>query len=207
MRHRADRWRRTLLGSAAAAVGALFVVLVGSDALSKDVPTLALTLCVRNYAEVAEERLRRAEQEVATVFRRIGVEVIWIDESVHASSHSTRPAVTVIVLAGDMWEAHVSALGPRPLLLGHAVRAAERTYLSWDQINDLGHQISRDPGEILGLVIAHEVAHLLLPVGDHSSEGLMRSDLGLFAPRMRPHFDRQQAESIRAHLMGNEPDR
>lgn len=208
MRHSVDRWCRALVGSAAAAVGAVVLLLVGSDAQSnEDVPALTFTLCVRNYAGVAKERLRRAEQEVASVFGRIGVDVVWVDESAQACTVSTRQAVTVILLAGDMWEEHISGLGLRPLVLGHAVRVAERTYLSWDQINDLGHEISRDSGEILGLVIAHEVAHLLLPVDDHSSEGLMRADLGLFAPRVRPHFDRREAESIRSHLIGSEPDR
>ena len=205
---RVDRWRRTFLGGAAAAVGGLVLAFVGSDALSQeDVRTLTFTLCVRNYAGITEERLRRAEQEVATVYGRIEVDVIWIEESAQACTVSTPRSVIVILLAGEMWKRHTSALGLRPRLLGHAVRAAERTYLSWDQIDDLGRDISRDAGEILGLVIAHEVAHLLLPTDDHSSDGLMRADLGLFAPGVHPHFDRREAESIRAHLIGGEPER
>jgi hypothetical protein len=63
---------------------------------------------------------------------------------------------------------------------------------------------------LLGVVIAHEIGHLLLPYGSHSASGLMQGDWDsrqfLLARTRRLWFTAQQAELIRAHLMDTQDE-
>ena len=58
---------------------------------------------------------------------------------------------------------------------------------------------------LLGVAIAHEIGHLLLPYGSHSPSGLMQADWDdrqfVLARARLLRFTAQQAKQIRAHLM------
>jgi hypothetical protein len=59
------------------------------------------------------------------------------------------------------------------------------------------------PGDLLGLVIAHELGHLLLRSKAHSVEGIMQAQLATdlrYRTRTLLVFTRQQASSIRSEV-------
>lgn len=82
-------------------------------------------------------------------------------------------------------------------LLGLAVPSANRVYIHYDRARALARQYGTPPGWFLGIVIAHEVAHVLLPDAGHADDGLMAATLN---PEATPAFTAQQAQSLRAAL-------
>ena len=65
-----------------------------------------------------------------------------------------------------------------PGAIGSAVVAPEGggriAYVLYDRLKDAATAAGWQEQELLAVVIAHELAHLLLPPGSHSSDGLMR---------------------------------
>ena len=57
-------------------------------------------------------------------------------------------------------------------------------------------------GRVLGLTIAHEIGHMLLPRYSHSAFGIMRPSLDL-ERAMLPQFSAVQANLIRTKLAQN----
>ena len=84
-------------------------------------------------------------------------------------------------------------------LLGLAVPSANRVYIHYDRARALALHYRTPPGRFLGIVIAHEVAHVLLPDAGHAGGGLMAATVN---PEATPAFTAQQAQSLRAALGG-----
>src|SRR5262245_51257605 len=87
----------------------------------------------------------------------------------------------------------------RPDLLGLAVPSVSRVYVDYDRVLALARHYRTPPGWFLGIVIAHEVAHVLLPDAGHADHGLMGATL---SPQAPPAFTAHQAQSLRARLRG-----
>ena len=83
--------------------------------------------------------------------------------------------------------------------LGYAIRAARRACIFSPHIHDIEIEFSREPGEVLGLVIAHEVGHLLLPDDAYSAHAIMRTSFDLRS-RQRPYFSRTESDLLLARL-------
>src|SRR5262245_10234349 len=78
-------------------------------------------------------------------------------------------------------------------------------YVLFDRVIAAATDAVVDPMHVLGLVMAHEIAHLLLPPKPHSLTGLMRPgwDVREFredASSSRFGFTETQADQIRHHL-------
>jgi hypothetical protein len=74
----------------------------------------------------------------------------------------------------------------------------------YDRVAASAIQADWDVGDFMAVVVAHEVGHLLLPIGSHSPDGLMRghwdvNDLRQTDPRALS-FTAGQAELIRDTL-------
>ena len=140
----------------------------------------ALTILVRNYAQVDERVLGRAEAEADRVFRGVGAEFEWVNcfesrkvlQQCPLSPDATKLAI-------DLLPAGASARGSGPRALGFAV-ADERETCAWyagvmcDRVKRLKSALTGMP-VILGLAIAHELGHLLLGVRRHATSGLMKA--------------------------------
>lgn len=61
----------------------------------------------------------------------------------------------------------------------------------------LARQSRTPPGWFLGVVIAHELAHVLRPDAGHAENGLMGATL---RPEAMPMFTAQEAQALRARL-------
>lgn len=78
-------------------------------------------------------------------------------------------------------------------------------YVFYDRVQQVARRYQTSDGSVLGVAIAHEIGHLLLPYGSHSSSGLMKAvwdNRQFFLARgglLR--FTAQQAALIRSHLM------
>jgi hypothetical protein len=80
-------------------------------------------------------------------------------------------------------------------------------YLLFDRIRHVALSSGGEAADILGLVIAHEMGHLLLPFGSHSQNGLMRPSWRPedFTLGSQPAFTQAQADGIRELLVAGEP--
>jgi hypothetical protein len=183
---------------AVAVGGVVFLALGFIRGNGEDPARPMLILYVTNVADVSTRVLRRAEQEVSAVYRGAGVGIRFADRSSQAMAPHCA-SVDIILLSHDLAKIQVVEYGLQYDDLGYAIRPAHRAYILWPRIRDVEVQYSKDAGEVLGLVIAHEVGHLLLPADAHSSVGIMRPEIDLKA-QQRPRFTRSEAQRVRAAL-------
>ena len=87
---------------------------------------------------------------------------------------------------------------------GKALRGTGRAYVYYQLVKSAAERHTHHVGTVLGMVIAHELGHLLLPPNSHAFAGIMRADLDLTS-RKPGQFIQSQAAAIRTSL--SEPTR
>lgn len=150
-----------------------------------DEPT-ALVVHVDNYARVPATFLAKAQAEATRIYSTAGVQTIWLDgEELPVTAELTevmsRPGarhVRVLLLCPEMSERKAILDQVPPNVLGQAAYGTGRAYIFMGRVMDEGNRRRRDPALVLGRVLAHELGHLVLPVG-HSKTGIMRAHLNL----------------------------
>jgi hypothetical protein len=158
----------------------------------------SVLLCLANEAGVSSDIVRDARQEVIRIYAQIGVRVIWAEQ---VTGSPKDPLIIIIPPTTGQWVG--------PTALGLALRGANSSgrlaYVFYDRIQPLARKYQMSDAALLGSAIAHEIGHLLLPYGSHSSSGLMQGEWDnrqfLLARAKVLRFTAQQAELIRAHLM------
>ena len=191
-------------------------------------PGLTLTLKIYNYAPTSEETLIQAEKNVKRIFRKLGVDIEWLEVSVppqgkKAVSRKSElleqdpsPQLRILVFSRSMAE----RLGRSQDALGYAAPALEGqptnlAYVFYHRVNQLAENLLRTGSsgthsrvQILAHAIAHEIGHLLLPFDAdslHSPTGIMRAgwdqkDLHSLS-RGQLTFTPQQGELIRTEVV------
>jgi len=147
-------------------------------------PYAKLALRVYNYAPVDREVLARSEKITEAIFAESGIAIVWMDCTPLRGEFPPNPACPYDMGASDL----VLRLLPRRMAirlatphepLGFAQQcpevepACELTvfYFRVEELAADGHR----PELILGHVMAHEVAHVLIGPG-HSGDGIMRRE-------------------------------
>ena len=169
---------------------------------------IEIHLC--NYSAVSAESMALAEQETTGIFERIGVTTAWVvcslppQEPVRASGPAdAAPELVLRLLSSSM--ADKLRVGSDTLGRAHLpnnVRFGVWADVFADRTRGLGH--GKEFEVILGLVIAHELGHLLLGKHTHSVSGLMQARLGseeVKWGRQVLTFLPEEAKSIRAGVM------
>lgn len=143
-----------------------------------------LTLRVYNYVPVDPEVLARAEKITETIFEESGIGIVWMDCTPLRGKFLPRETCPSDMGATDL----VLRFFPRRMAmkvaapnepLGFAQQCPETEpaceltvfYFRVDELAADGHRAEF----ILGHVIAHEVAHVLIGPG-HSEDGIMRRE-------------------------------
>jgi hypothetical protein len=174
---------------------------------------------IHDYAALDKGPLGRTQSKVSAYYRAINVETKWRTtiqmplervalQNGNPAQTSEPRDLTVIILS------HSMALGKQ--LPDGAVGSATSTmeangriaYVLYDRVVAAALSAGWDPVDLMGVVIAHEIGHLLLPYGSHSSDGLMRghwdtNTLRGIDPRTL-RFSVDQAEQMRQVLLGDE---
>jgi hypothetical protein len=169
-------------------------------------PKLLLQVSARS--EVPTSSLRRAEQEVIAVFKRIGVDVDWIGcglDSRADDGRARRPPLPIrVAVMAHMSKAFIVIPSDVLGLVMRESDAQETAWVLFDRIERVSDRYALDTGLVLGHAMAHEIAHLLLPRGRHGANGLMRpswdSDNLLDAVHGQLGFSAGEADLIRARL-------
>jgi len=181
---------------------------------------LSVTIQIHDYWHVSRESLTRARAVVTAMYERIGVRTEWTGvvqqtEWHSGSSHRSSPSqipiaqVTLIILTPKMAaRGHVEegALGFAAVPSEGMGRIA---YAIYDRVRDTAARAAMNEDDLLGFVMAHEIAHLMLPRGAHEETGLMRGHWNVrdfqHTDVMTLGFSPQQAAEIRSTLLHSPP--
>lgn len=155
-----------------------------------------LVLHVDDHAHLAAAELAAAEVETTRIFTAAGVRVTWEHGTVDPHARPADAMHLAVVICGDASEGLDSSVA------GRAARGTGRAYIYYARVAFAAHQHARHVGTVLGMAIAHEVGHLLLPKDSHSFVGIMRADLELKS-RLPQEFTLRQSAAIRANLSGD----
>jgi len=168
--------------------------------------TLRIQTRVYNMAKVRPAVLSAALIEASEIFRRIGVEIKWVDGSSRQRLGSSQLYLRIIP---RLFPTTRCPFGPSHL--GYAATSEEGGVLAtifFHRVEELTR--GQDPSFALGYAIAHELGHLLLGYdrrngSPHSASGLMRGpwqrdDLKRKA-RETMQFTSEDAGRLRARLL------
>jgi Zn-dependent peptidase ImmA (M78 family) len=84
-------------------------------------------------------------------------------------------------------------------VLAQANSEARRVYVLWDRIGPAVDRQAIAHGDALGLVIAHELGHVLLPGRGHSRSGIMQANYDVFLS-YRLKFTAEESAAMRAFI-------
>jgi hypothetical protein len=155
--------------------------------------TVRVTVSVYNDAKVPAEAVASAEAAASRIFRHAGLEVKWIACAPSGDTTSNSPDCRRAAFPTHL---HVRILSHSRNLAGSTLGIS---YLGADGIGcysdiffapvtALHSSSGQEVGSILGYVMAHEIAHLLLGTNSHSVVGIMKA--------------RWQAEDLRSAKKG-----
>jgi hypothetical protein len=138
-------------------------------------------LLVYNYAAISADAMSQTRENVSRIYRGIGIEIEWFDllnasrGTVSSTPIPLQPCASHIVIR--LIGVSEGPRTPEPVL-GTAVAAENGGMLSvfYSPVLRVALRSRQTLADILGLVIAHEIGHLLLPAPAHSNLGIMRAE-------------------------------
>ena len=194
----ADTWRIGTAGIVLATVGTM-----AGRVAEAQLATLPLTVAIYDSASLPPPVLERAKGVATGIYGRIGVSVTWlagpqvataVPPTAAACPESPTPLIHLRLLGR-------SANPHRPTGdLGFAASGGTLASVLVEPIAYVAKRKSLEVGDLLGVVMAHEVGHLLLPPDSHSA-GIMAPNIDLFLiDHGGPSFTRPQASTIRTRI-------
>jgi hypothetical protein len=189
-------------------VGLVFVFGAHS-ALAQSNDVLSIPVRIHDYARLPEGSIESAQQRVRDLYAAIGVHPVWA-ETMRPPDQPRR------MLDRDPQEWSIIILNPAmsrrlrvdATAVGLAVvtrlEGGKVAYILSDRVSNVAAASATDPADVLGMIIAHELGHLLLPSGAHSETGLMRPlwqvlDFRAVDPQLL-RFTPAQANAVRRRL-------
>jgi hypothetical protein len=181
---------------------AVSVVGAGSSAVQAggDKPRMRVTIHLVSQRYLAGSDLYHAAAYATEIYRASGIETVWTEAPWKRASASS-PSFRVVLLSDDMADRKCREAGLDDSTLGMAVALAEsdRSRIAFVFVDRIRRLARRGPDSTfelgLGLVMAHEVGHLLLGVKSHAQEGLMAPGWNPWERRVLT-FTSEQAERI-----------
>ncbi len=177
-------------------------------------PPRTITVRLYNYAKVPASILDAAALKARRVYDKTGIETIWMEcrtsmsESVKnpACQQYPGPAVAQLKIL-PRWMAERAPVEGN--VFGFALPARKGEFSNFasvffHRVEQLSRDTDTSSAVILGHMLAHELGHLLLGLGSHSSRGIMRipwrekqlklAEMGGFT------FSAKQAKAMRADV-------
>jgi hypothetical protein len=185
--------------TAGAAAGVLMWTGIGqaqAPAIIREPPTIVVH--VEDMAGLRPHVMDSAEKELVRIYAMAGVRAVWPRTLPVTIETDGVPSVTVRILDAAATERLLARSALDAKVLGAAVPGANRAYVFFPRVESVARFHDRQLGTLLGAAVAHEVGHLLLPTGAHSSLGIMRADLEVRSLRSTglTRFTPSQAEEI-----------
>jgi hypothetical protein len=183
-------------------VGMVVVLIVGVAARidAAAAPDSVVVFHVTNAAHVPADDLAEAEQVATRVYAHVGVRAVWTDDTVSAAQPDGAFHADVLLMSKEMAtrKSQLDGLDDEHVF-GAASRPLRRAYIFYNRIADHARLTVSNFALLLGMVIAHEVGHLLLPASSHSAAGIMCAKWQRRIARL-PTFTGDQGTTIRQLL-------
>ena len=166
-----------------AVTGVLVAMAIGVRVSAE--PRAALTVRLYNTSDIPAPELLAARRAIDATFQDTGLDLIvrhcgrpvLPEDSVDPCSESLKPlemVVRIIDAPADNPAIQSEACG-----VAYVLKETDRGWLATafsDRVANAATRVGVDAGTLLGLVIAHELGHLLLGSGYHGWNGVMRAD-------------------------------
>lgn len=159
-----------------------------------------LLVQVDNDARIPADDLAEMEQVVTRSYLAIGVQVIWEYREVPLDDPRGL-RVHLRLLSRTSGDRKITRERIGRSVLGQTNRPARLIYIFTPRIVEASVKYAHNYTHILGLVVAHELGHVLLPAGSHSETGVMKGRANLWA-KIAHEFTDQEGATIRARLLG-----
>ena len=144
-----------------------------------------------------------ARSEATRVFRQAGIDIVWLKPGDRECSDEGR-VIRVILPSLKNADQYLQWERVDKNALGDANPTASLIHIFWDRLAVSASHHGRDEAGLLGVVLAHEIGHVLLPGAGHSPTGIMQAsvEVRMLTPL---RFTIQQSEEMHRHLR-QEPD-
>ena len=185
----------------------------GSASSDPSKQSLRIRIRVYNYAQAPKPILDRAERLTSRIFQEAGIETAWLDclaglpqeQSLAPRCEVWGPTDLVLRILSERGSERKEF---RDSHIGFALPAEEggiHARILYPKVQSVAENEGIKQDQLLGHAIAHEIGHLLLNSGGHSSAGLMRArwdskDL-IRASRGELLFTALQAEAMRGEVL------
>ena len=173
------------------------ILVAAGEAFAEDETDLRIVVHVDNYARIFRVDRSAAEDVATRIYAKAGVRLVWASGNDKADARGLH--VRVQLLPSDMAMEKIKTDGLADNAFGRAAREAGRAYIFTHRIASQALRHSDDFRRLLGLVMAHEVGHLVLPPHSHSDDGIMRANIGIRS-KSGLDFTTEQGVSIRSML-------
>jgi hypothetical protein len=168
------------------------------------------TIRIHDYAKVPQPTITYTQRQVTKLYAAAGVSVRWVPPIAHTRERRVEATslpedLSVLILNRRMADHYTPS---RDIAGFAAVADADAhgriAYVFYDRVEAAVRSCQCPAADVLGLVVAHEIGHLLLPRGSHSELGIMRrrwhySEFRRMDSRAL-RFTSVQAEQIRRRL-------
>lgn len=125
-----------------------------------------------NHAKVAADLLARAKDDVARIYREMGVTIVWLGPS----SEAQESAFVIDMMVRPSPAGFTGGSGVLGTTLDGAHETGGRAFVFKDRILKTAHQREQDVSRVMAYAIAHEMGHVLLPAPAHAERGIMRAE-------------------------------
>lgn len=153
---------------------------------------------VENDARMPAEDLAEMERLVGRSYEAIGVRAIWVYGEVPLDDPRGL-RVHLRLLSRTRADRKIATERIARDVLGQTNPPARLVYVFTARIVEASVKFAHDYTRILGLVVAHELGHVLLPAGSHADTGVMNGRANLWA-KIAHEFTPEEGEAIRAGL-------
>jgi len=194
--------------------GCLALSAVLASSLGAAEPGLKITVFVYSYAAVSPQLLAETEAEAARIYQLAGIGIQWLDcpllprDADRFPACQVPPGPTKLVLR-ILSRSMADRLRQAEDSFGFAMIPEDGSFatvanvFSYDA-NQLADRRGMRLGVIFGHLAAHELGHLLLGAGSHSSTGIMHvpwhlKELDIIAQGLMV-FRPQEAERMRTNI-------
>lgn len=162
----------------------------------REPPTIVLE--VADLAGVGMEDLTQAMAQTKAVFGGIGVRLVWSDAGGAEAACDCRGLKLSVRLLSPFLIRELTKQGVKKAVLGSASAPEALAYIYAERVMALAERRRMDERILLGLVIAHELGHLVLPGKGHARTGIMTEGIDTDPLGLRPRFTPEEARAIRS---------
>ena len=154
--------------------------LVASDRTACPAPAPRnVAVVIGNYASVPNPVLAEAQAEVERILTPVGLRIEWRQHRLTSAANENLNARATASLAIQLLSPAMEARLRRPTKGEVGIAFGSTAYVFCGRLDQLAQRALSDSRSVLlGNVLAHEIAHLLLGPGAHASGGIMQPHWG-----------------------------